>query len=335
MPNTKNPVLIVGGSGVVGSLAARTLRRLHPELPIAIGGRDRAKAEAVATEIGHAVATTIDLERPDLGLRDEDHYRAVAIFVKDETLNAMRFSLDRKLPYVSISTGTYEIGPEVSLFIHNPDRAPVLMASQWLAGAAVFPVLHFASAYESIDTIRIGAVFDEQDMGGPAAYADYERLTTVSPASLVVKDGKAVWVTAEDGRGRLRSVDGVELATQAYSPFDIISLASATNARSVNFDLAYGESASRRRGEPFSTEIIIELTGRRQDGTSGSSYHEIVHPDGQAPLSALGVALGVESLLGLGGRTPAAAGLYLPELLIEPAYYVRRMEEFGARFATR
>ncbi|MGO4831151.1 NAD(P)-dependent oxidoreductase, partial [Rhizobiaceae sp. 2RAB30] len=101
------------------------------------------------------------------------------------------------------------------------------------------------------------------------------------------------------------------------------------------FDLAYGESASRRRGEPFSTEIIIELTGRKHDGTSGSSYHEIVHPDGQAPLSALGVALGVESLLGLGGGTPAAAGLHLPELLIEPAYYVRRMEEFGARFETR
>ncbi|MGO4843833.1 NAD(P)-dependent oxidoreductase, partial [Rhizobiaceae sp. 2RAB30] len=79
------------------------------ELPIAIGGRDRAKAEAVATEIGHAVATTIDLERPDLGLRDEDHYAAVAIFVKDETLNALRYSLDRKLPFVSISTGTYEI----------------------------------------------------------------------------------------------------------------------------------------------------------------------------------------------------------------------------------
>lgn len=52
-------------------------------------------------------------------------------------------------------------------------------------------------------------------------------------------------------------------------------------------------------------------------------------------MTALGVALGVERLLGLNGGTPAAPGLYLPEVLIEPAYYVRRMEEFGARIATR
>lgn len=44
----KKPVLIIGGSGIVGSQAARTLRRLHPDLPIAIGGRDLAKAETVA-----------------------------------------------------------------------------------------------------------------------------------------------------------------------------------------------------------------------------------------------------------------------------------------------
>jgi hypothetical protein len=54
------------------------------------------------------------------------------------------------------------------------------MASQWLAGAAVFPVLHFANAYKNLETIRIGVVLDEEDMGGPAAYADFERLTTVA-----------------------------------------------------------------------------------------------------------------------------------------------------------
>eukprot|EP01035_Chromulina_nebulosa_P012254 gene12254-16342_t len=41
---THAPVLIIGGSGIVGAQAARALRRLHPALPIAIGGRDMAKA---------------------------------------------------------------------------------------------------------------------------------------------------------------------------------------------------------------------------------------------------------------------------------------------------
>lgn len=335
MPNQLKPVLIIGGSGVVGSQSARILRRLHPDLAITIGGRDLAKAEAVAAEIGRASAVAVDLERPDLGIPAGQRFSALALFVKDHTLNALRYALAQKLPYVSISSGTFEIGPEVALHIHHPDRAPVLLASHWLVGAAVFPILHFAAAYERLESIRIGAVFDQQDMGGPAAAADYDRLTTVSPASLTIRDAKLHWVAGEEAKGRLRSVDGVELETSAYSPFDVMSLAAATGARSIMFDLAYGESASRRRGEPFSTEIILELQGRRRDGRGGGSYHEIIHPDGQAPLSALGVALGIERLLGLVGGAPVAPGLYLPERLIDPAYFVRQMEAFGARFATR
>ena len=43
-----HPVLIVGGSGIVGSQAAQTLRRLHPDLPIAIGGRNLERAKKTA-----------------------------------------------------------------------------------------------------------------------------------------------------------------------------------------------------------------------------------------------------------------------------------------------
>ena len=41
------PVLILGGYGSVGSRTARALRRLHPELPLVIAGRDSAKAHAL------------------------------------------------------------------------------------------------------------------------------------------------------------------------------------------------------------------------------------------------------------------------------------------------
>lgn len=335
MSSKNDPVLIIGGSGVVGSEAARTLRRLHPDLPIAIGGRDMAKAEAVAAEIGRAMAARIDLGRADLGQPDGAAYSAVAVFLKDETLNSMRYAQERGLPYVSISSGTFEIGPEIALFVHRPASAPILMASQWLAGAAALPTLHLASTYESIEAIRISALLDEEDMGGPAAYADYERITGAAPAALRLEDGKFIWVVGDEAATRLTSVDGTEVEAQAYAPLDIVSLATATDARSIRFDLAVAESASRRRGGPFSTEIVIEIEGTRQDGGPGRSRREIVHPAGQAPLTALGVALGVERLVGLAGGEPVAPGLYLPEVLIDPAYFVRRMEEFGARSETR
>jgi hypothetical protein len=220
-------------------------------------------------------------------------------------------------------------------YIHAPDRSPILVASHWLAGAAIFPILEFAKAFEAIETIRIGALLDEQDMGGPAALADYNRITGLAPAALTVKDGKLHWAAGDDSKARYRSVDGVELDAVAYSPFDVMALSARTNAGNIRLDLAYSESASRRRGEPFSTEILIDIAGRGKDGQPLSQRHEIVHPEGQAQLTALGIALAVERMLGLAGGKAPAPGLYLPEVLIEPAYYVERMKEFGAAFAER
>jgi hypothetical protein len=333
MARSSKPVLIIGGSGTVGAQAARTLRRLQPDLPIAIGGRDVAKAEAVVREIGRAVATKADIALPGLGLQAADDFSAVIVFLKDERLNTMRYAQDRGIPFISLSSGTFEIGPEIAQFIHAPAKAAVLLASHWLGGASLFPTLHFARAFRSIDSIRVGVLLDEQDMGGPAAFADFERITQSAPAALALADGKFVWTLIDEAQSRYTSVDGVELAAQPYSPFDIVSLAAATNARSIHMDLAYTMSASRRRGEPFSTEIVVSIDGVLTSGERGATRHEIVHPDGQAPLTALCIALAVERILGLTGAEAPAPGLYFPEVLLDPADVVQRMQEFGARFS--
>jgi len=69
-----------------------------------------------------------------------------------------------------------------------------------------------------------------------------------------------------------------------------------------------------------------------RNGERSTMRHEIVHPDGQAPLTALGVALAVERMLGLAGGAAPQPGLYLPESILAPDYYVGRMKEFGAQF---
>jgi hypothetical protein len=326
---TPDPVLIIGGSGIVGAQAAKMLRRFHPALPIAIGGRNRAKAEGVAREVGGAVAVELDIGRRGLGLPPGAHYSAVAVFLKDDTLNALRYAQAEGIPHLSISSGSFEIGPEMALYVHNARSAPVLMASNWLAGAATLPTLHFARAFHRIESIEITAVLDEQDMGGPAAAADFERLTSVAPNPLFLQDGHWTWVMNGEAARTVRDVDGTEVTAQGYAPLDVLSLAGATDAQSIRFDLVYGESASRRRGGSFSTAIMIEIAGEKVDGTRAHVRHELVHPQGQAPLTALGVTLAIERLLGLSGEAAVAPGLYLPEVLIDPAYMVRRLEEIG------
>lgn len=326
------PVLIIGGSGIVGAKAAQILRQLHPDLPIAIGGRDTNRAQNIAEVVGNAFAVKVDLERNDLGQGEGTGYSAVAVFVKDETLNSMKYAQAHGLPYLSVSSGVFEVGPEMALAIRNPGRAPILMASNWLAGAATFPALQVARDFRTIDNITITVVLDEEDMGGPAAFADYQRLTQSAPNPLQLKDGHWRWIKGEEATRRYTDIDGTDVEANAYSPLDVLSLATATDAKSVRFDLVYGVSASRRRGNAFSTEIAVETSGDLLTGEKVHQRLDIVHPEGQAPLTALHVALGIERLLGLHGGEPVKPGLYLPDLLMDPEYVVRRMKEFGALF---
>jgi hypothetical protein len=330
-----DPVLIVGGSGLVGSLAARTLRRFQPQLPIAIAGRDLARATAVAEAVGNAHAVQVDLQRRDLGLPHGAPYSAVVVFVKDDTLNTLRFAQDRGVPHIGVSSGSFEIAPEVAQFIHRPGAAPVLMLSHWLAGAASLPALHFMHDFETVDSIEIGAVLDEHDVGGPAAHADLERLTIAAPHAQVLEQGRWVWAQGELSTRQFTGVDGTVRPGQAYSPLDVVSLAAATAARRVRLDIAIGESEARRRGQPYSTEIVIEIEGVLKTGAAARVRHDIVHPQGQAPLTAAGVAVAVERLLGLDGGAPVPPGLYLPDMLMAPARMVQRMQDVGAVFSRR
>jgi hypothetical protein len=147
-------------------------------------------------------------------------------------------------------------------------------------------------------------VLDEQDMGGPAALADFERITRAGPMALFVVDGKWHWAGPDDATRVVADSGGQQTKADAYSPLDVMALAKMTRARSIRFGLVYGQSASRRRGEPFSTEIIFKIEGETQDGARTRKRYELIHPKGQAPLTALGVSLALERLIGLDGRTP-------------------------------
>ncbi|CAN7326301.1 NAD(P)-dependent oxidoreductase [Bosea sp. LjRoot237] len=331
MPSIQHPVLVIGGSGGVGAQAAAAIRRLHPGLPVTIAGRDLAKARAVADKLG-VEALAADLSSPDLGLPSKARFSAVIVFVKDDWSHALRFAQRHGIPHLSVSSGAFEIGIEAARFIHAPQAAPIVLASQWLAGAALFPTLDYAKAFRSIDTIHVGVLLDEQDMGGQAALADYERITQSGSATLTLKDGRFAWIAGEEAKAWYHSVDGVELPATAYGPLDVLSLATATEAKNIRFDLAFDVSASRRRGEPFSTESVIAIKGVLHSGERAMRRYEVVHPQGQAPLTALGVALATERALGLAGGEALEPGLYFPDGIIDAAYCVARMKEFGATF---
>lgn len=328
-----NPILLIGGTGKVGRHAARILRDEHPEAPLLIGGRDLARAQEAADPLGHAEGVMVDLSREDLGLGDRP-VGAVAVLFTEQRLTTLRFAQACGAAHLSISKGTFELGPEIAAFTHRPDAAPVVLGTEWLVGATTVPALRFAKAFATLDHICIGALLDEEDATGAAGDADLERQNAVLPAALARRDGEFVWITGDDLKTRFRAADGTEVESTAFSVNDVIGLATATGVPDLDFHLAVGTTSSRRRGEPMSTEILIELSGTGLDGRPLRTRHAVIHPGGQMPLTGLGVALLLERLTGLDGQPATPPGLYLPYQLLDPGTYFPRFERIGGKVLT-
>lgn len=324
----QDSILLIGGYGIVGRWTSHFLRSVYPDVPLLIGGRNLAQAREWAAELGNAQGLQVDLSTSDLGLGDRS-ISAVATLFMDERVAALRFAQSRCVPHISISPGIFELGPEVAAYIHNPSAAPVVLGTEWLVGATSVPTLEFAKAFRRVRNIVIGALLDEQDDFGPAAEVDLERQTKSMPVALARRDGAFYWRRGADSMTRFRVVDGTEMEATALSPNDVIGLSTVLDTPNVQFNLAIGESSSRRRGEPISTEIIIELDGEDHNGQALRTRHAIVHPKGQMPLTGLGVSLVLERLTGLDGNPKPPPGLYFPYQLLEASTYFDRLKQAG------
>ena len=323
-----DPILLMGGSGAIGRLTARTLRAAHPDVPLLIGGRDLAKSREEADRLGNAEGVAIDGRADDLGL-GERKVSAVAIFYSDERLAGLRFARDRSLPHLGISSGVFEIAPEIATFMHKPDAAAMVLGYEWLVGATTVATLECAKAFGRVDRIAIGALVDEQDGGGPAVAEDFERLGKLMPAALTRRDGAYVWRSGDGTRAEFLAIDGTRMDATGFSSIDVVGLATVTGAKDVQFDIATGISSTRRRGERKSTEIIIDLTGEDEQGRPLRTRHAVFHPEGAAPLTALGVSMILERLTGLDGKAPMRPGLYFPYQVLDHAEYLARLRRAG------
>ena len=110
---------------------------------------------------------------------------------------------------------------------------------------------------------------------------------------------------------------------------DVAGLAAMTGADDVRFDIGVGQSLGTIAGQQASHEIYVDLRGENILGRSFVQRIVVSDPLGQAHLTALGVLIGVERLLGLDGRARPAGGLHLPERLIEPRQALDRLCDFG------
>jgi NADPH2:quinone reductase len=325
--HSKSPVLLVGGSGIVGVRAATALRKLLPDLPLAIAARDHTKAATVARDVGGPTTSlVVDLSRDDLGLPDGSTYSAIVVFLKDTEMRTMRYAQRAGVPYIAFSDFSFDVAPLLGMFVHAPTRAPILPLGHMLGGVATLAALHFAKELHAISSIDITGVVGADDTGGPASRDDFERYAAGGHGALVKHAGAFTWLKDAAAARTIVDATGTTRTAYALPLLDVTSLAAATPAHSVRVDLAIRGADERKQH----TELILDLAGTRADGTDATIRVVLTDDDVHARISAYGAALAIERLV-----DGIAPGLYGPETILDPETALRRIRELGVRVDVR
>ncbi|XP_038902872.1 uncharacterized protein LOC120089463 [Benincasa hispida] len=110
--NVRNSrVLVLGGTGRVGASTATALSKFCPDLQIAIGGRNRAKGEAIVATLGrNSRFVEVDIENVEMleaALRDVDLViHTAGPFQQTEKCTVLEASINTKTAYVDVCDDT-------------------------------------------------------------------------------------------------------------------------------------------------------------------------------------------------------------------------------------
>lgn len=327
MKGEETDILLIGGYGAVGSEAARTLRLHYRGVNLVIAGRDQAQAAALARELGNAKGVECDLGVPGLGLPADLRFRGVAVFAKDECLNALDYAIAQRAAYVPISEYAVEIAPLVARSGGDGRHIPILLLGHHLGGLVTLTALHYTRDLAEVAAVRVGAIFDEADLGGGTAQADAARLARASPHPLLVHEGRWLWAEEQELARRFTGVDGTVYAGSAISLLDVASIAAATKARSVRFDVALRDLVAA--APTARHEVVIEVEGRMQEQRPVSRRIAIESDGFHTRISGRTIAFALERLLGLDEGPAIPPGLHLPENVLDATQIVGRARASG------
>ncbi len=116
------------------------------------------------------------------------------------------------------------------------------------------------------------------------------------------------------------------------STLDVPSIAAFTDARNIRFDFIIGESIGSSKGLAASHDLYIEIEGISSSGEPKKVRTIVSGPKGNSHLTAVGVYLIAERILGLNGQTAQKkGGLYLPETIVCSDNIISRLAEFGIK----
>lgn len=347
-------VVLVGGTGVVGEQVARLMRALHPSVSIVVTGRNLAKAQALASEIGGEAAAA-DISKPSPLASVPGRIDAVAATVGDPDDHLLRDAILRGAAFVDIARGTAAQSRAYVTASLLDVTAPVIFASNWMAGVPAILARKLTAEFAAVDAVSIDILFYGSDKGGPDSQGVDETLSHPFAARIggdwryrpQMSDGKRVQFPSGLSRTayRMNFADQttVALSSGAQDVSIRLALDSAFNSAAMRFIVHSGLWAAIQ-GPSFGWlrkalthnpskggarhEFVVEAWGRLTDGSQAWRKIEVLDPNGQSHLTAIGVVANLERALGLVGP-PLRPGAAAPETHADPGRLLSLLEVEG------
>lgn len=319
-------VVIAGGYGLVGGLIARNLRAAGHDLELVLAGRTPENGEALATELNASTAR-LDVADAAEGLAAIGPADLVVAALQDPGDNLLAAALRQGSAHIGIVRGPDNMA-STAIAANALARRPALMLGHWQAGVLTLAALKTASRFARVDRIEMAALYDYADPIGPMTAGDAGGFID---RALIRRDGSWISVDASEN-GRI--VERGELPAFGAMPMGVLdtpALAAVTGARDVRFDLGAGQSLGSAAGGAASHDLYIDITGEIAGEGVVRRRTLVTDPRGQAHLTALGVLVGAERLLGLDGAPPQTGGLVFPETILDPERALARFAAFGVR----
>jgi hypothetical protein len=319
-------ILIAGGYGVVGGAVARSLREMALPVDLVLAGRNPGAGAALAAELD-ATVVELDVARPALERVGPVDLIVAALQDPADALVAAAMTIGAA--HVGVTRGPDSIAPTVAAVAHRRPARPIVIAGHWQAGALAWAAIDAARAFDRLDAVRMSALYDYADPIGPMTSGDAEGFFG---RALVRSAGAWTWLDPQAAAVEVERPGVPPFSAMPMSVLDVASVAAATGAADVRFDLGVGASRGTLAGRAASHDLWVDLAGtasgaplRRRVGISA--------PQGQARLTAYCTAMLAARALGLDGQPTPPAGLHFPETLIDAAEAVARLRKAGVEVA--
>ncbi|WP_257461878.1 Rossmann-fold NAD(P)-binding domain-containing protein [Archangium lipolyticum] len=327
----KARILIAGGYGLVGSFIARHVRKLSKEVELILAGRNPEKGAALARELGGATTARLDVSNAARGLSEVGHVDLIVAALQDPGDNLIHAALSRGVAHIGITKLAEDVAPATFAALRSPPTRPIVLLGHWQAGVLLHAAWKAAEPFSRVDSIQLAGLYDTKDPIGQMTASDSEHFVG---RALLREAGAWKWLDATQHVRDIRLSDGRVLQGLPMSVLDVPSLAAVTGAPNVRFDFVQGDSLGTLAGGPASHDLYIDIEGLLKEGTPARRRTMVSGPAGNAHLTALGVLVVIERVLGLDGRPAAPGGLHLPETLVAPDEALARFKEFGVHIAS-